>query len=51
MGAATRIFVATGVTDMRFGFNGLYALAAGQLQQDPQSGHQQTKRSDEDTFL
>jgi transposase len=39
MGAATRIFVATGVTDMRFGFNGLYALAAGQLQQDPQSGH------------
>lgn len=39
MGAATRIFVATGVTDMRFGFNGLYALAAGQLQQNPQSGH------------
>ena len=39
MGAATRIFVATGVTDMRFGFNGLYALAVGQLQQDPQSGH------------
>jgi transposase len=39
MGAGTRIFVATGVTDMRFGFNGLYALAAGQLQQDPQSGH------------
>jgi transposase len=39
MGAATRIFVATGVTDMRFGFNGLYALASGQLQQDPQSGH------------
>ena len=39
MGAATRIFVATGVTDMRLGFNGLYALAAGKLQQDPQSGH------------
>ena len=39
LGAATRIFVATGVTDMRFGFNGLYALAAGQSQQDPQSGH------------
>ena len=39
LGAATRIFVATGVTDMRLGFNGLYALAAGQLQQDPQSGH------------
>lgn len=39
LGAATRIFVATGVTDMRLGFNGLYALAAGRLQQDPQSGH------------
>jgi transposase len=39
MGAAMRIFVATSVTDMRFGFNGLYALAAGQLQQNPQSGH------------
>jgi len=39
MGAATRIFVATGVTDMRLGFNGLYALAAGKLHQDPQSGH------------
>jgi transposase len=39
LGAATRIFVATGATDMRFGFNGLYALAAGQLQQNPQSGH------------
>jgi transposase len=24
---------------MRLGFNGLYALAAGQLRQDPQSGH------------
>jgi transposase len=39
MGAATRIFVATGVTDMRLGFDGLYALAAGKLQQNPQSGH------------
>jgi len=39
LGAATRIFVATGTTDMRLGFNGLYALVAGQLQQDPQSGH------------
>ena len=39
LGATTRIFVATGATDMRLGFNGLYALAAGQLQQDPQSGH------------
>ena len=39
LGAATRIFVATGATDMRLGFNGLYALVVGQLQQDPQSGH------------
>jgi len=39
LGAATRIFVATGVTDMRLGFDGLYALAAGRLKQDPQSGH------------
>ena len=39
LGAATRIFVATGTTDMRLSFNGLYALVAGQLQQDPQSGH------------
>ena len=39
LGAATRIFVATGVTDMRLAFDGLYALAASKLQQDPQSGH------------
>jgi len=39
MGAATRIFVATGNTDMRLGFDGLYALVIGQLEQDPQSGH------------
>ena len=39
LGAATRIFVATGVTDMRLSFNGLYALVVGQLREDPQSGH------------
>jgi len=39
MGAATRIYVATGSTDMRLSFNGLYALVVGKLQQDPQSGH------------
>jgi transposase len=39
MGATTRIFVATGGTDMMLGLNGLYAFAAGQLQHDPQSGH------------
>jgi transposase len=39
LGAATRIYVATGKTDMRLGFDGLYALVVGQLQQDPTSGH------------
>ena len=39
LGAATRIFVATGATDMRLSFNGLYALVVGKLQQNPQSGH------------
>lgn len=39
MDAATRVFVATGVTDMRLGFDGLYVLVASQLQEDPQSGH------------
>jgi transposase len=39
LGAATRIFVATGATDMRLSFNGLYALVVGRLREDPQSGH------------
>jgi transposase len=39
LGAATRIYVATGATDMRLGFDGLYGLVIGQLQEDPQSGH------------
>jgi transposase len=39
LGAATRIYVATGATDMRLSFDGLYALVVGQLQQDPQTGH------------
>ena len=39
LGAATRIYVATGATDMRLSFNGLYALVVGKLQQSPQSGH------------
>jgi transposase len=39
LGAATRIFVATEGTDMRLGFNGLYALVVGRLREDPQSGH------------
>ena len=39
LGAATRIYVATGATDMRRSFDGLYALVEGQLQQDPRTGH------------
>jgi transposase len=39
LGAATRIYVATGATDMRLGFDGLYGLVVGQLQQDAQRGH------------
>ena len=39
MGAATRIFVATGTTDMRLGVDGLHGLVVGHLQQDPLSGH------------
>jgi len=39
MGAATRIYVATGATDMRLGFNGLYGLVCNRLQCDPLSGH------------
>jgi len=38
-GAATRIYVATGATDMRLSFDGLYGLVIGQLQLDPKSGH------------
>ena len=49
LGAATRIFVATGATDMRLSFNGLYALAEGQLQQDPQSGICSCLRISEET--
>jgi len=39
LGAATRVYVATGATDMRLGFDGLYGLVIGQLQENPQSGH------------
>lgn len=39
LGAATRIYVATGATDMRLGFNGLYGLVSNKLQGDPLSGH------------
>ena len=39
LGAATRIYLATGATDMRVGADGLYARVVGVLQQDPLSGH------------
>ena len=35
MGAATHIYVATGATDMRLGFNGLSGLVMNRLQCDP----------------
>jgi len=36
---ATRVFVVTGATDMRKGFNGLYGIVATRLGLDPTSGH------------
>lgn len=39
MGAATRIYVATGATDMRKGFCGLEGLIRERLESDPASGH------------
>jgi transposase len=39
VGAATRIYVATGATDLRKGFDGLYGLVRDQLLCDPLSGH------------
>lgn len=38
-GPATKVYLGTGVTDMRKSFNGLYALVAGTLKSDPLSGH------------
>lgn len=39
MGAATRIYVAVGATDMRKGFQGLEGLIRERLECDPTSGH------------
>lgn len=39
LSSATRIFIVTGVTDMRKSFNGLYGIVAHQLDKDPLSGH------------
>ena len=38
-GPATRIYVATGATDMRKGSDGLYGLVRDRLGCDPTSGH------------
>ena len=38
-GPATRVYVATGATDMRNGFNGHYGLVRDRLECDPTSGH------------
>ena len=38
-GPATRIYLATGATDMRKGFNGLYGLVRDRLECEPTSGH------------
>ena len=39
LGAATRIYLATGTTDLRKSFEGLYGLVRDQLLCDPLSGH------------
>jgi transposase len=39
LGAATRIYLAVGATDMRKGFDGLFALVRQRLELDPLSGH------------
>ena len=38
-GPATRVFLASGATDLRKSFEGLSALVRHRLQQDPLSGH------------
>jgi transposase len=35
----TRVFLATAPTDMRKGFDGLFALVENVIQEDPFSGH------------
>jgi len=38
-GAATRVYLAAGATDMRKGFDGLFGIARDRLGMDPLSGH------------
>jgi transposase len=39
IGAATKIYLAAGATDMRKGFEGLHGIVRDQLGSDPLSGH------------
>jgi transposase len=39
LGAATRVYVATGIRDMRIGFDGHYGKIRDVLECDPTSGH------------
>jgi transposase len=39
LGPATKVYVATGATDMRKGFEGLFGLVRDELLADPLSGH------------
>jgi transposase len=39
LGAATRVYLAPGATDLRKGFEGLFAAVRGKLEKDPLSGH------------
>lgn len=39
LSASTRIFLVAGVTDLRRSFNGLSAIVANELEDDPLSGH------------
>lgn len=39
LGPATRVYVATGATDMRKGYEGLYGLVRDRLLCEPRSGH------------
>ena len=39
LGSATKVHLLAGVTDMRRGFEGLFALARALLEADPLSGH------------
>lgn len=39
LGPATKVYLAAGATDMRKGFEGLYALVRNRLELEPLSGH------------